>query len=157
MITATCEWEQTVLGALASGDWSDQLRTHLTTCPACADAVLVARAFQEIGAFTPDDPLPDPWLIWQAAARSERQQVVDRVTWPITVMTWLSLATGAVAAIAGTVWKWPVIQSQLAAVGRSLVAPIPPTLAELPVTVVAAASFAVFIVAFRLFESWATD
>lgn len=156
-MTTTCEWEQAVLEALASGDWTAQLRTHLTTCPACADAALVARAIREIAASAPDDPLPDPGLIWQAAARSEHRQAVERVTWPITVMTWLALATGAVAAIAGTLWKWPAIQGQLVAVGRSLLAPAPPTMAELPVAVVAVASFAVFIAAFRLFESWATD
>jgi hypothetical protein len=157
MITTTCEWEQAVLGAVASETWTDQLRTHLTTCPACADAALVARALREIAASTPDNPLPDPGQIWRAAARSERRQAAERVTWPITVMTWLALATGAVAAVAGAVWKWPAIQGQLAAVGRSLLAPAPPTMAELPVAVVAVASFAVFIAAFRLFESWASE
>lgn len=156
-MTTTCEWEQAVLGALASGDWTDQLRTHLTTCPACADAVLVALTLQELAASTPNDPLPDPGLIWEAAVRSERRQAVERVTWPITVMTWLALATGAVGAIAGAIWKWPAIQGQLVAAGRSLLAPAPPTMAELPVAVVAVASLAVFIAAFRLFEGWASD
>ena len=59
MTTTTCEWEQAVLEALASEAWTAQLRTHLTTCPACADAVLVAQALREIAATAPDGPLPD--------------------------------------------------------------------------------------------------
>lgn len=157
MISTQCEWEQAVIEALASGSWPEQLQVHVAGCPGCADVILVTQLFREAAVPTREDPLPDPGMIWRAAARAERQQAVDRATWPITVMTRLALAACVVATVAGIAWLWSAMQGQLFTLVRSLLVPAPPGAAEIPATMVAVASFAVFVAAFRLFESWAAD
>jgi hypothetical protein len=157
MKTGQCEHEEAVLRALAVGSWPDELHDHLGGCRSCADAVTVARALREVADDTSSEPLPDPGRIWRAALRSERLAAAERATWPITLTTRVALTACVVAAVAGLVWMWPTVISQVSATIAWFSQRTAIDTGQIFTAILGFASLAAFVAAFALFESWARE
>lgn len=64
-----------------------------------------------------DGALPDPALIWWRARLYEKQAAQARVTRPIEIAQWVSLAVAVVTASVLCAANWPGIQGMLAPAG----------------------------------------
>ena len=157
MKTTPCEREQVVLQALAAGSWSDELRDHVAGCQACSDAVLVAQTLREAAADTAREPLPDPAAIWRAAQRDQRRVAIERVTWPIKVMTRIALTAFAVGAVAALVLFWPTVAAQATVISGWFSQRTAIDTSQVFTAILGFASLAAFSAAFALFESWVRD
>jgi hypothetical protein len=157
MKTTPCEREQVVLQALAAGSWSDELRDHVAGCQACFDVVLVAKALREAAADTAHEPLPDPAAIWRTAQRDQRRVAIERVTWPIKVMTRIALTAFAVGAVAALVVFWPTVAAQATLISSWFSQRTAIDTSQVFTAILGFASLAAFSAAFALFESWVRD
>jgi hypothetical protein len=157
MKTTPCEREQAVLQALAAGPWSDKLRDHVVGCRACSDAVLVAQTLREAATDTAHEPLPDPAAIWRAAQRDRRLVAIERVTWPIRLMTRIALTACVVAAVAGLVWFWPTVAAQATVISGWFSHRTTIDTSQVFTAILGFASLAAFSAAFALFESWVRE
>ncbi|OFV82661.1 MAG: hypothetical protein A2Y78_10825 [Acidobacteria bacterium RBG_13_68_16] len=157
MKTTPCEREQAVLQAIAAGPWSEDLRDHVAGCRSCSDAVLVAQALREAAADTAHEPLPDPGAIWRAAQRDQRLVTIERVTWPIRLMTRIALAAFVVAAAVGLVWFWPTVAAQASVISGWFSQRTAIDTGQVFTAILGFASLAAFSAAFALFESWARE
>jgi hypothetical protein len=157
MKTTPCVREQAVLQALAAGSWSQELRNHVAGCRSCDDAVLVAQALREAADDTSHEPLPDPGKIWRAMQRDERLAAVERAMWPIKLTTRVALTACVVAAVAGLVWIWPTVISQVSVTVAWFSHPTVIDTGQIFTAILGFASLAAFLAAFALFESWARE
>ena len=157
MKTTPCEREQAVLQALAAGRWSEELRDHVARCRSCSDAVLVAQVLREAAADTAQEPLPDPAAIWRAAQRDQRLVAIERVTWPIRLMTRIALAAFGVAAAVSLVWFWPTVAAQANVISGWFSQRTAIATGQVFTAILGFASLAAFSAAFALFESWARE
>jgi hypothetical protein len=67
-----------------------------------------------------DGALPDPAIIWWKARLLEKQAIQARVSRPIAIAQWASLAVAAVTMIALLALYWPGIKSFLEPAGFTL-------------------------------------
>jgi hypothetical protein len=67
-----------------------------------------------------DGALPDPAIIWWKARLLEKQAAQARVTRPIAIAQWVSLAVAVVATIVLCAANWPGIEGMLAPAGFTL-------------------------------------
>lgn len=157
MKNTQCEHEPTVLGALAAGSWPDALRAHLASCRSCSDALAVAQALREAADVKIGEPLPDPGKIWRTAQRRERLVAVERALWPIKLMARAAAVACVVAAVAGLVWMWPTVISQLSVTVAWFSHRTAIDTGQIFTAILGFASLAAFVAAFALFESWARE
>ncbi len=94
-----CRFVEAVAIAARSGAWSDELRQHRNSCPACAETTLVVAALAAEAVLEAADatPLPEPRVIWLRARLAERERHARRATLAIT---WVQRAAVLAAAIA---------------------------------------------------------
>jgi hypothetical protein len=76
-----CERESGVIGALRTGEWSEQLRLHAAGCPECSQALALAEALRVEArraerVFTP----PDAHWILERSRRVAREMTMRRVS-----------------------------------------------------------------------------
>ena len=157
MKTTQCEREQAILQGLAAGHWSDELREHVAGCRACSDAVLVGHALREAAADTTLRPLPDPAAIWRAAQRDQRVVAIERVTWPIRLMTRIALTACAVAAVACLAIFWPTVAAQVTVIFGWFSQRTAIDTSQIFTAILGFASLAAFSAAYALFESWVRE
>ena len=67
-----------------------------------------------------DGAMPDPAIIWWKARLLEKQAAHSRVTRPIAIAQWVSLAVAVVTTIVLCSANWPGIQGVLAPAGFTL-------------------------------------
>ncbi len=94
-----CEFEEATAAASASGEWSAELRQHLSACAACAELKLV---WQSLAAATSDQdtaPLPAPGLIWWRSQLAKRREQAERAVSAIALMQKLAIALSLAAAM----------------------------------------------------------
>jgi hypothetical protein len=84
----SCPYEKEVRQLMARGQWPDacprELRTHVSTCRACGELVLVSEAFQQARAesLAAARPVAPAVLLWRAQLR-RRNAAVERVGRPL--------------------------------------------------------------------------
>jgi hypothetical protein len=88
MSLRSCTRQPEVAALVAAGHWPHacppELRTHLDSCPACAELVLVTSTFQQSKAsVAARAQLPAPGAIWWRAQLRRRNAAVERVAKPI--------------------------------------------------------------------------
>ena len=106
-----CPREEEAAAAVRTRTGDENLRSHVASCPACQEAVRVARWMVDLAgvAGSPaDDLLPDPRLIWLEARIWEQEAIRSRALLPLRIAA--SVATvasiGALAAIPSAAWTW---------------------------------------------------
>jgi hypothetical protein len=97
----SCEHETSVIRALRSGEWTPELRLHVSGCQDCSQALHLAQALGEEARrsevhCTP----PDPYWILQRSRRMAREIAMLRMTRLLAVMR----ALAAVYVVAAAVW-----------------------------------------------------
>jgi len=102
-----CEREPEVMEAVQSGRL-EELRSHISACPACADLVVVLESFQKEGQLPPDDVrLPTAGLVWFKSQLRARREATEEALKPVSVaekVAYTSVLAGLIAALA---WEWP--------------------------------------------------
>jgi len=91
-----CDKEKQILDAVRSGKFSPELSSHVATCVACADVMLVSKFLQNEAENVRKHVLSDAGLIWRKAQLRSRHEALARATWPIRFV-------GSVAALASVV------------------------------------------------------
>jgi hypothetical protein len=125
MTPHTCQFEEQVLAAVASGDWPDRadqaLRAHVTECATCADLAIVGGLLRDDhAAAVAESNVPSSGQVWwrtQVRARAEAQRAAAR---PIFIAQAIGAAAlvGLIAAVISWVWpKMPAAAGLLHAAG----------------------------------------
>jgi hypothetical protein len=103
-----CARERDVLDAVASGRWSDELRTHAASCAVCADVADVARAFRDDADVAPVDVhIPPSGRVWWRAELRVRQEAARAAARPISVVHAVAAAAVLLLAIGLVARFWP--------------------------------------------------
>ncbi len=121
MIPGPCDREPEILRAAREGRWTDELRGHASSCPACADALLVERFLTaEAETLAVEASPTDPGaLLWRhrLAARRER---AERATRPIRALERLAAGCGVATTAAALAWGWPALRAWLTPLAESV-------------------------------------
>jgi hypothetical protein len=104
MTSEMCDFEDAVSMALASGQWNDALREHVTACERCAELELVWQSLRQ-AAKTEEAPLPAAGLIWWRSQLAEKREQAERAVAAIALMQKLAVALVMVAVVP-FVWFW---------------------------------------------------
>ena len=106
----TCPREKEVAGLLHRGHWPQacpaELRTHVDSCRACSDLVLVTAALQTARANAAAMPrLESPGAIWWRAQLRRRNEAIERIARPILGAQIFALSVTLVVAALALVWQ----------------------------------------------------
>jgi hypothetical protein len=144
MRLAECQREQEIMELVACGRWPercpDELRSHLAACEFCTDVLEVALAFHADRETHASIQVPSAGLVWWRAELRARQEVMRKVSRPMTLIQAFGAAAGVGAAVAILSQAWPWLKRLLAL----------PDLATLSLSqwgLVIAIAFAVIVVA----------
>ena len=115
-----CPYEDSVIQAMRSGQWSEELRSHSSRCRQCAEAEQVFRWMGRVAeACRSAEAVPDPSLLWLKAQWNEQQTVEKRALRPV-IFAQAAAQFGLLAALLFlSFWKWPAVNRLI---GRSLLA-----------------------------------
>jgi hypothetical protein len=96
----SCEHENAVIPALRSGEWTRELRLHVTECQDCGEALQLAEALGEVARRSEIhcNP-PDAHWILQRSRRVAREIAMRRVAWLLTAVRTLAAVYVAAAAV----------------------------------------------------------
>lgn len=111
-----CNFEDKIATANRSGQWSDELLSHLSGCHICEEVALVSSYLSESAATSrsPAADLPDPTFIWSRAQLAARREAIERAMRPILWVRRFAFALAAVVFVAAIVSAWPRIASVFA-------------------------------------------
>lgn len=112
-----CSFEEKIAAANRSGQWSDELLSHLAGCQICEEVALVAGYLSESAASpasTAITDLPDAAFIWSKAQLAARREAVERAMRPILWVRRFAFALAAVVFVAAIISAWPRIASVFA-------------------------------------------
>jgi hypothetical protein len=105
-----CAREPEILAALACGEWNEDLRAHMETCPECREAQQVWTYLAALRAEHEAAPLPAPGLIWWraqlAAKRKQAEESVVAINLANKTAAALTLALVCFAAILWGPQSW---------------------------------------------------
>jgi hypothetical protein len=92
------------------GEWSDELRAHVDTCPDCSAAAAVSPWMMRFAAM-PDREhlLPDPQVVWLKAQLLRNVAAAERATRPMTTLQMSAYLVIAACWAAVLTWKWDVL------------------------------------------------
>ena len=138
MSSRECPFEESVMTAASSGQWSPELETHRNSCLSCAELTLVVAALRDDAAdlVELETPLPDPSAIWMRARLASRERDFRRAT---SGIAWVQRTTVAVAVAIGLAfapWLWRLVTGALSGVDLTLPAAQLPRAAGSPLAVV---------------------
>jgi hypothetical protein len=102
-----CVREPDVLQAAQTAQWSDELRSHVARCHACADLYLIVTALVGERRQPTGGHIADPRLIWRRAQLRSRHLAAGRATGPIAVVEILAVACAAAAGALLLNRLWP--------------------------------------------------
>jgi hypothetical protein len=102
MSAKTCQFEPTVAAAARSGQWSKDLRTHVSGCVDCGDAARVAAWMGDVATrLARTQTLPDPTYLWLRAEIERRTREANAVSrLRVSLLALLSLTVGLIVAAA---------------------------------------------------------
>jgi hypothetical protein len=107
----SCRFEQQVLEAVRSGEWTSALREHARTCDECAAAVAISPWMSSFSATDfRERPLPDPAIVWMKAQLLRGTATVERAARPLQIAQFVAYFVVAAGWAALLTWKWNVIQ-----------------------------------------------
>ena len=108
-----CEFEADVLSAVVQSRWpqrvDEELRTHVGSCPICADVVAVAGALETTrDELRPSIVVPDSGRVWWVAQLRARREAAKTAGRPITAAQVLafSCAVALLGACFGATSNW---------------------------------------------------
>ncbi len=79
MTDEVCPYEDSIAQAINTGQWNEDLRTHVTRCENCAEAVQMSFCMSNLaGRWRSAEPVPNPNLIWLKAQLAAQQQLEKR-------------------------------------------------------------------------------
>jgi hypothetical protein len=119
MSAPSCERSDAVA---RSGPGDRELRDHAAQCPACQDALLVARFYAEHAHASvqhDERPLPDPRIIWWRAEIEARRKAAESAIRPIMIMHRVAAACGAIGTGAALWWAAPELKTWLASMASA--------------------------------------
>jgi hypothetical protein len=104
MTFRTCSWEQEVSRALKDGHWPEgcarELHDHVEACANCSDLVLVTQTFHQARSESEREaPVGSPGLLWWRAQLRRRNAAAERVSRPITIAEFITLAVYLLVAV----------------------------------------------------------
>ena len=108
----TCRHETHVQRAAAENQWTDALRTHVTTCEDCAAAAAIAPFMYRFSRTNErQHRLPDASVVWLKAQLLRGNLIADRASRPLNVLQVAAyiLVAGGWAAL--VTWKWAELQT----------------------------------------------
>jgi hypothetical protein len=113
-----CENEVRILEALGQGvapaAMDEPLRSHLASCPYCAEMISVYELFQaDSRQLRAAAPLPNAGRVWWRASLAARQASAERALRPILIAERVALAIGGGALIALLVLAAPWLAGQM--------------------------------------------
>lgn len=119
-----CTREPEAIQTVHSGCWPgrspDDLRSHITECAICADAVEVALAFRDdLEVALPDVHVPPPGLVWWRAELRARQEAMRKVSQPMTLVQAFGGACTVGVAVALLSRAWPSLKEAIALIDPS--------------------------------------
>jgi hypothetical protein len=94
-----CEFEEATAAALASGEWSAELREHSNSCAACVELALVWESLKPATNVQDAAPLPAPGLIWWRSQLAQRRAQAEQALAAIALMQKLAIALALAAAL----------------------------------------------------------
>ena len=104
-----CEFEADVLAAV----WSEELRSHVATCPICSDVAAIAAAIEGAreemrAALIIPGVIPDSGRVWWLAQMRARREATKAAGRPITAIQVIALAcaVGLLGACFGATSLW---------------------------------------------------
>jgi hypothetical protein len=124
MNNSECTREAEAMQIVHSGCWPDRcpegLRSHITECSICADAVEIALAFRDdLEAALPDVHVPPPGLVWWRAELRARQEAMRKVSQPMTLVQAFGGACAVGVAVALLSRAWPSVKEAIALIDPS--------------------------------------
>ncbi len=79
MTDEVCPYEDSIAQAINTGQWNEDLRTHVTRCENCAEAVQMSYWMSNLAErWRSADPVPNPNLIWLKAQLATQQHLEKR-------------------------------------------------------------------------------
>jgi hypothetical protein len=115
MMQNPCEHESAVVFAARSGEWPDDLESHISACTACAETRRVAQLFRQAAKFSVETQPPPAAIAWQRLEARRQQQALKRATRCIALL-WILAGVYAVALAAWSLPQlWHLPSSQLMA------------------------------------------
>jgi hypothetical protein len=112
-----CSFEEKIAAANRSGEWSDELLSHLSACHICEEVALVSSYLSESAAASGSAAtanLPDPAIIWSRAQFAARREAIERAMRPILWVRRFAFAVAAVVFVVAIVSFWPRITAVFA-------------------------------------------
>lgn len=112
-----CSFEEKIAAANRSGQWSDEILSHLSGCHICEEVALVASYLSGSAAGPASAAithLPDPALIWSRAQLAARREAIERAMRPILWARRFAFALAAVALVVAIISVWPRITAIVA-------------------------------------------
>ncbi len=111
MKAENCPREVEVLEATRSGDWPEELRSHLAECSVCADVSSVAEVLLQAEAqLGSPPPLPSAGFVWWKAQLRARREAVQRAAEPIAIVERLAWGCGLLALLGLAFWQWARVE-----------------------------------------------
>lgn len=108
MKQAHCVWEEKIVEAGRTGQWSDALLAHVADCHACEEVALVASYLGESShAAGVNAALPDAGRIWWKAQVAANVEAMEKALRPIVWARRVAFGAGAAVLLATIVAWWP--------------------------------------------------
>jgi hypothetical protein len=128
MKATTCVYEQFVVEAAKSGQWSEPLRSHFAGCALCQESLQVSMWMQDF-AETADEAreLPDPRLIWLKARLAQRQAAAAEALRPLEFFNRVAYSVVGLLLVASLAMKWSRIEAWLTRLNSSWAAVFGPS------------------------------
>lgn len=126
-----CGYEEAVMTAVRSGQWSDELLEHRESCLVCAEVTLVASLLiNDAESLDAEEvAIPDPRILWLRASLEKRRNVTLQAT---QVISWMQRAT-VVATVGVLAFFAPNLLSMFKGAGYQLLGSL--ARPDLPATV----------------------
>ncbi|MFZ0639280.1 MAG: hypothetical protein WA020_11410 [Candidatus Acidiferrales bacterium] len=110
MKQAHCVFEEKIVEASRTGQWSDALLAHLADCRACEEVALVAGYLCESAEPSRvDAPLPDAGRIWWRAQVAAKAEAIEKAMRPILWARRFAFGACAAVIVAAIVMGWSSI------------------------------------------------
>jgi hypothetical protein len=117
MRLSNCQFDASVVHAATTGEWSEALKVHVTSCAQCSDTMkLVLALHQAAKEVSLPSTLPDSRLIWMKAQVIRKQNNLNR----LDLLSKLSALIVGIAVVAiAAMWKLGVLGFTLGPEGSS--------------------------------------
>jgi hypothetical protein len=116
MSESFCSREEDVVLAVRSGEWQEELRSHVASCSACAEVQQVSRWMTGMAEqMSRDGILPHPTLVWLKSQLEERQRREATAIRKAALRKMPARFAGWLAVSMAAVWIWPYLISATAA------------------------------------------